>query len=72
MGRGAGEVGARCGLGAGCNAKPQHGGWGLGNLVVGRAVWGLGLEAQLVGDWDVRVQITRLVRVAAFVVGLGA
>lgn len=72
MGRDAGEVGARCGFGAGCNAKPQRGGWGLGHLVVGRAVWGLGLEAQLVGDWDVRVQITRLVRVAAFVVGLGA
>ena len=70
MGRDAGEVGARCGLGVGYNAKPQRGGWGLVHL--GGWLGGLVLEAQLVGDWDVRVQITRLVRVAAFVVGLGA
>lgn len=46
------------------NKSPQ--GWGLG----GRC--GSLLEAQLVWNWHVWIQIARLVRAAAFVVGLGA
>ena len=53
-------------VGGGWQIKQSPQNWGLG----GRC--GSLLEAQLVWNWHVWIQIARLVRAAAFVVGLGA
>lgn len=53
-------------VGGGWQIKQSPQNWGLG----GRC--GSLLEAQLVWNWYVWIQIARLVRAAAFVVGLGA